>query len=283
MNDDTSNPAAFRQTADFERRFGGIARLYGRRALSGFQRSHVCVIGIGGVGSWAVEAMARSGIGALTLIDLDHISESNINRQVHALEPDFGMAKVAAMGRRIADINPQCRVTAVEEFVTPGNVCSLLDVEHVDYVLECTDQPLAKAAIAGHVRASRCPMIAIGGTGGQRDPTRIRVGDLSRTVHDPLLAKTRRLLRRHYGFPRRGLMGVRCVYSLEQARYPQPDGSVGAVRAGFAAGTLHCGGLGSATHVTASFGFVAVARVLDDLAERAVPESYRDTAESVPA
>lgn len=283
MDNDTSNPAGSRQAADLERRFGGIARLYGRRALSGFQRSHVCVIGIGGVGSWAAEALARSGIGALTLIDLDHISESNVNRQVHALEPDFGMAKVVAMNMRIAGINPQCRVTAMEELVTPDNVSSVLDIESLDYVLECTDQPLAKAAVAGYLTSGRCLMITIGGTGGQRDPTRIRVDDLSRTVHDPLLAKTRRLLRRHHGFPRRGLMGVRCVYSLEQARFPQPDGSVGALRTGPVAATLHCGGLGSAAHVTASFGFVAVARLLDDLAARAVSELHRDGAESVPA
>lgn len=260
-------------TEDLRRRFGGIARLYGEQALLSFQDSRVCVAGIGGVGSWAVEALARSGIGGIVLIDLDHVSESNVNRQIHALEPDFGMAKVASMSRRIANINPQCRVECLEDFVTPDNVRPLLDSARLDYVLDCTDRPPAKAAMIDHCVANGCRIITVGGTGGQRDPIRIRVDDLSRSVHDPLLARTRRYLRRQYGYPRTGRMGVPCVYSLEQARYPQGDGTVASGRALPVATTLNCGGLGSATHLTASFAFVAVSRVLDALAEQAASDS----------
>jgi len=269
MNRDIPSASGPFDAADPGRRFGGIARLYGERALRSFQHSRVCVVGIGGVGSWAAEALARSGIGAMVLIDMDHVSESNVNRQIHALEPDFGMAKVAAMHRRIADINPQCRVDCIEDFATTDNVSSLIETGDLDYVIDCADQPMAKAAIIDHCIRYRCPIITVGGTGGQRDPTRIRVDDLSRAVHDPLLARTRRHLRRQYGFPRSGRMNVPCVYSLEQARYPQGDGTVAATRAAPLSAALHCGGLGSATHLTASFGFAAVGRVLDRLANRA--------------
>jgi tRNA A37 threonylcarbamoyladenosine dehydratase len=269
MNRDMPSATDPFDAPDLGRRFGGIARLYGERALRLFQHSHVCVVGIGGVGSWAAEALGRSGIGVIVLIDMDHVSESNVNRQIHALEPDFGMAKVAAMHRRIADINPQCRVDCIEDFATPDNVSSLIDTGDLDYVIDCADQPMAKAAMIDHCITNRCPIITVGGTGGQSDPTRIRVDDLSRAVHDPLLARTRRHLRRQYGFPRSGRMNVPCVYSLEQARYPQGDGTVAVSRAAPVAASLHCGGLGSATHLTASFGFAAVGRVLDTLAERA--------------
>lgn len=258
-----------KSSPDRSRRFRGIARLYGEPALRAFQRASVCVVGIGGVGSWAVEALARSGVGTLVLIDLDHVSESNVNRQIHALESNFGKAKVDAMRERILEINPSCRVQCMEDFVTPDNVETLIDALQLDFVMDCTDQVLAKAAILNHCKRNRCPIVAVGGTGGQRDPTGIRVDDLSRSIHDPLLAKTRKRLRKHYGFRRTGTMGVKCVYSSEQARYPRPDGSVSPVRESPVDASLHCGGLGSATHLTASFAFTAVAQVLDRLAESA--------------
>jgi tRNA A37 threonylcarbamoyladenosine dehydratase len=259
------------------RRFRGIARLYGEPTLAAFQRARVCVAGIGGVGSWAVEALARSGVGTLTLIDLDHVSESNINRQIHAVESNFGKAKVAAMGERIGEIDPGCRVHCVEHFVTPDNVAALIDVGQLDFVVDCSDQVLSKAAMVDHCRRGGCPIITVGGTGGQSDPTRIRVDDLSRSIHDPLLAKTRRRLRQHYGFRRTGVMGVKCVYSAEQARYPTLDGGVSSVRESPVDASLYCGGLGSAMHLTASFGLTAVAWVLDRLAESAATTANKKT------
>lgn len=265
------NPSPY--AAGAPRRFSGIARLYGEAVLRAFARSRVCVVGIGGVGSWVVEALARSGVGALTLVDFDHISESNTNRQVHALEPDFGKPKVQAMRERVALINPECRVTCIEDFVTPDNVDALIDCGALDFVVDCADRALAKAALISHCRRGRCPVITIGGTGGQWDPTRIRVDDLARSIHDPLLARTRRELRKRHGFRNSETMGVQCVYSLEQSRYPQADGGVAPVRTMAVDASLHCGGLGSATHLTGSFAFAAVARVLDRLARRASAEA----------
>lgn len=267
MNIDAAaaRPAACNQ-ADLPRRFSGIARLYGEPALRAFQRARVCVVGIGGVGSWVVEALARSGIGELALVDLDHVSESNVNRQIHALEPDFGKAKILAMRGRVAQINPECRVRCIDELVMPENVAMLIDTDGLDFVVDCADRFQSKAALIDHCRRGGCPVITIGGTGGQCDPAKIRVADLSLSVHDPLLARTRRQLRRRHGFARSGPMRVPCVYSIEQARYPQADGSVAPVRTIPVDGSLHCGGLGSATHLTGSFAFAAVARVLEGLA-----------------
>jgi len=253
------------------RRFAGIARLYGRDALRAFQQARVCVVGIGGVGSWAAEALARSGMGALTLVDLDHVSESNTNRQIHALEPDFGKAKVQAMRARIGHINPDCRVACVEDFITPDNIDELLDVRDFAFVVDCADRARAKAALIGRCRHAGGAVVTVGGTGGRRDPSRIRVDDLARSEHDPLLARTRRELRRHHGFRGSGAMGVTCVYSMEQPRYPQADGSVAPLRTMAVDASLHCGGLGSATHLTGSFAFAAAAAVLEGLARRASP------------
>lgn len=275
MTSNAAAQAAACRPDDVPRRFSGVARLYGEPAWRAFQQARVCVVGIGGVGSWVVEALARSGIGELTLVDLDHISESNVNRQIHALEPDFGKAKTQAMRERIADINPGCRVHCVDEHVIPDNVAMLIDCDRFDFIVDCADRFQSKAALISHCRRSRCPIITVGGAGGQCDPTRIRVDDLSRSVHDPLLASTRRQLRRRHGFRKSGIMGVQCVYSLEQSRYPQADGSVAPVRTATVDGSLHCGGLGSATHLTGSFAFAAVARVLDRLAARAAQPAAR--------
>lgn len=269
MNSNVAARPASCAPADLKRRFSGIARLYGEPALRAFQHARVCVVGIGGVGSWVVEALARSGIGELTLIDLDHVSESNVNRQIHALEPEFGKAKVLAMRDRIAEINPRCRVRCIDEFVMPDNAAMLIDTDRLDFVVDCADRFRSKAALIDHCRRRRCPVITIGGTGGQRDPAMIRVDDLSRSVHDPLLAGTRRQLRRRHGFAKSGPMRVPCVYSIEQARYPQADGGVAPIRTSPVDGSLHCGGLGSAAHLTGSFAFAAVARVLEGLARAA--------------
>jgi tRNA A37 threonylcarbamoyladenosine dehydratase len=262
------SPQVTRTGLDPQRRFGGIRRLYGDAALHGFRQAHVCVIGIGGVGSWAAEALARSAVGRLTLIDPDHVAESNINRQLPALETTLGMAKVHVMAERIGQINPDCTVATVEELLTADNIAGLLE-PGFDYVIDCIDGFRVKAGLIAHCRRRRMALVSVGGAGGRRDPTRIRVADLSRSEHDALLSKTRRLLRSDYGFsknPKRRF-DVPCVYSLEQPVFPDGHGCVGPARpAGEAAHGLTCaGGLGSVMTVTAGFGLAAAAHVLGRL------------------
>lgn len=245
---------------DYQRRFGGIERLYGSAALGRAAAAHVTVVGIGGVGSWAVEALARSGIGRLTLIDLDHVAESNVNRQIHALESTFGAAKVAAMKDRVAAINPDCVVATIEEFVDEANVAAL--IPPCDAVIDAIDQVRAKAALIAHCRRAGIRIVTTGGAGGRLDPTRIEIIDLARTNQDALASKVRARLRKEYGFPRdaKQKFGVDCVFSPEQIRRPttacETDESFDA-----AAG-LACAGYGSSVAVTASFGFAVAARVL---------------------
>jgi tRNA A37 threonylcarbamoyladenosine dehydratase len=257
---------------DFERRFGGIARLYGESALTTFKQAHVCVIGVGGVGSWAVEGLARSAIGKITMIDLDHLSESNVNRQLHALTDTLGKSKVDALAERIAQINPYCVVTRVEEFIDPDNVATLIPVGQFDYVIDAIDNTRAKTAMVVHCRANHIPLVTIGSAGGQVDPTRIAVCDLSRTEQEPLLARVRKRLRRLHGFPRgtKNKFGIDAVYSTEPVRHPElcvtDDDANDAVNEGL--NGLNCAGYGSAVVVTASFGFVAAGLVLRKLAEQ---------------
>jgi tRNA A37 threonylcarbamoyladenosine dehydratase len=253
---------------DFERRFGGIARLYGDAALAAFRQAHICVIGVGGVGSWAVEALARSAIGRITLIDLDHLAESNVNRQIHALTDTLGQAKVTALAERIAQINPCCEVSEVEEFVTDENIATLIVPGRFDYVIDAIDNARAKTARVVHCRAHQIPLVTIGSAGGQMDPTKIAIIDLSRTEQEPLLARVRKRLRAHHGFPRgtKNKFGVDAVYSTEPLRHPElcttDDDAPGITG-------LNCAGYGSAVVVTASFGFVAAGYVLRKLAEKA--------------
>lgn len=253
---------------NYQRRFGGIRRLYGAAAFERFQNAHVCVIGIGGVGSWAVEALARSAIGKITMIDLDNIAESNVNRQIHALDGNFGKAKILAMRERIHAINPRCQVTLIEDYIEPGNLSSLIP-KAFDYVIDCIDNYRTKAALVHYCKRNKIKLITVGGAGGQIDPTCIKLADLSRTEQDALLAKVRKLLRQEYRFshnPARRF-DIPAVYSNEQLRFPTEDGDIcyekkfTETRA-----SLHCGGLGSVTCVTATFGFVAVAHVLKKLA-----------------
>lgn len=245
---------------DTERRFGGIARLYDDAAPARLAAMHVCVIGIGGVGSWAVEALARSGVGRLTLIDLDHVAESNINRQIHALDATLGQAKVLAMAERIRGINPAATVLTVEEFVTPENVADLID--GFDLVVDAIDNVRAKVAIAVHCRRLRLPLVMAGGAGGKRDPARIRVADLSVTEQDPLLSKVRATLRRDHGYPREPgrKFGIEVVYSNEPLRYPTASCDSGRGPQGLA-----CAGFGSSMAVTASVGLFMAARAIERL------------------
>jgi tRNA A37 threonylcarbamoyladenosine dehydratase len=271
-------PADFAEQVDVERRFGGIARLYGQPALERFRAAHVCVIGVGGVGSWIVEALARSAVGALTLIDLDNVAESNINRQVQALTATIGQAKIDALAERIAQINPYCKLTLVEDFITPDNLGQMIGAgaagARFDYVIDAIDSARDKAALVAYCRQHDIPLITIGGAGGQTDPTRIAVRDLSKTEQEPLLKRVRKLLRSHYGFPRgeKNKFNVDAVFSMEPLLLPADEASC-AVDAGQRGSTgggvtgINCAGFGSSVVVTASFGMVAAAHLLRKLAD----------------
>ncbi|MGN6805066.1 MAG: tRNA threonylcarbamoyladenosine dehydratase [Trinickia sp.] len=264
--------------ADRARRFGGVGRLYGAPALAAFERAHVAVIGIGGVGSWVAEALARSAIGTLTLVDLDNVAESNTNRQIHALDGNFGKPKVEAMAERIRLIDRACDVRLVEDFAEPDNFETLFG-GRLDYIVDAIDSVRTKTALIAWCVARGQPLITVGGAGGQLDPTRIRIDDLASTVQDPLLSKVRAQLRKHHGFPRgpKAKFKVSAVYSDEPLIYPEAavcdmddvaqhleasPGHAGPIG-------LNCAGFGSSVCVTASFGFAAAAHVLTALAKAA--------------
>ena len=256
----------------YQQRFSGIARLYGQDALEVFSQAHVCVIGIGGVGSWAAEALARTGIGAITLIDMDDVCVTNTNRQVPALKGNVGKAKTDVMAERIREINPECRVTCIDDFITPDNVATLID-DRFSYVIDAIDSVRPKAALLSYCRRYKIPVVTTGGAGGQIDPTRIEVADLAKTIQDPLAAKLRERLKHDFGVVKnsKGKIGIDCVFSSEPLVYPQPDGSVCASRS-TAEGPkrMDCAaGFGSATMVTASFGFVAVSHALKKMLAKA--------------
>ena len=257
--------------SDFDRRFGGIARLYGDAALARFRHAHVCVIGVGGVGSWAVEALARSAVGHITMIDLDNLAESNINRQIHALSNTLGQAKVSALAERIALINPFCQVTQIEEFIDADNLASMLPLQHFDYVIDAIDNVRAKTALIVYCRENKIPLVTVGSAGGQTDPTRIEVCDLCRTEQEPLLAKVRKRLRAVHGFPRgtKNKFGIDAVYSTEPLRFPELCATDEAAQPVSGITGLNCAGFGSAIVVTASFGLIAAGHVLKKLATAA--------------
>ncbi|HSV44340.1 MAG TPA: tRNA threonylcarbamoyladenosine dehydratase [Ramlibacter sp.] len=246
---------------DLQRRFGGLERLFGMAGAARIRHAHVAVAGIGGVGSWAAEALARSGVGALTLIDLDHVAESNINRQIHALDNTVGMAKVQAMRERIARIHPGCVVHAVEEFVEPGNWPQLLPAG-VDAVIDACDQVKAKAAMAAWALAHKALFISVGAAGGKRLAHKVDIDDIAHATHDPLLAQLRYRLRKFHGAPREGKrIGVACVFSREAVAPPDASCAVEDHD-----GSLNCHGYGSVVSVTATFGQCAAGWVLDRLA-----------------
>lgn len=248
--------------ADSERRFGGVRRLYGDVGYARIRSARIAVVGLGGVGSWAVEALARCGVGALRLIDLDHVAESNINRQVQAITGTLGQAKAQALCERVTAIHPGCRVTAVEEFATSRNWPTLLGDDPIDAVVDACDQGAAKAAMAAWALSSvHGAFVTVGAAGGKRQPERTEVGDLAEVTHDPLLATLRQRLRRA-GAARRGSIGVRCVFSREAVAAPA---GVGACASD---GSLNCHGFGSSVVVTATFGMIAAGEILRQLVER---------------
>ncbi len=252
-----------------DERFRGVERLYGAGSTARLAGTHVCVVGIGGVGSWVVEALARSGVGRLTLIDADDICVSNTNRQLHALDGHYGAPKVEVMAARARAINPRMEVDAIADFLTPSTLERLLGRGY-DLVVDACDAFRVKVEMIAWCRRRKLPLIVSGSAGGRSDPTLIRVRDLSRTEHDAMLALVRKKLREEFNFPRgpKRYFGVQAVYSLENVRYPQADGSVCGKRpesseAGF---NLDCGGgLGAVTHVTATFAFAAVGKAIEKL------------------
>ena len=247
---------------DPARRFAGIERLFGVVGSARIRQSHVAVIGVGGVGSWSAEALARSGVGSLTLIDLDHVAESNINRQVQALDSTLGQAKVQAMRERIAQINPLCEVYGVEEFVDVDNWPGILPLG-VDAVIDACDQVRAKVAMADWARRSKAVFITVGAAGGKRLAHKVDIDDVSRSTHDPLLARMRTLLRKQHGAPAAGrTMGIACVFSREPVQAVDPSCAMESD------GSLNCHGYGSMVSVTATFGQCAAGWVVDQLAQR---------------
>jgi len=251
---------------DHERRFGGIDRLYGEGARLAFHRSRVAVVGVGGVGSWAVEALARSGIGNITLIDMDHVAVSNVNRQIQALDSTLGKAKVLALEARIRDINPDCKVSAIDDFLTPENVRDLFPQGVFDAIVDSCDNALAKASLIAHARDNAIALVVCGAAGGKSNPLNLRQDDLGRTAHDALLLNVRRRLRREFGIlPRKtnkkskhGKYDVTCVFVDESPRKERSciDGK------------LSCSGYGSSVTVTASIGMAAAAWCLERIVEK---------------
>jgi tRNA A37 threonylcarbamoyladenosine dehydratase len=252
------------EQADLLRRFGGLERLYGDMGAAAIRAAHVAVVGVGGGGSWAAEALARSGVGEITLIDLDHVAESNINRQIHAVTASVGQAKVQAMRERIGTIHPHCIVHGVEEFVEPENWPQLLPAG-VHAVIDACDAMRAKEAMAAWALRTQSMLLTVGAAGGKRLAHAVEIDDLSRSTHDPLLAQLRYRLRKAHGAPREGkAIGIACVFSREAVAPPDPSCAVEGD------GSLNCHGYGSVVTVTATFGQCAAGWVLDRLA-RAAP------------
>ena len=246
---------------NYEQRFGGIGRLYTPEGLSKLRQAHVCVIGIGGVGSWAVEALARTGIGTITMIDMDDICVTNINRQIHAMTGTVAQLKTESMKERVERINPECVIEIIDDFISPENIPEYLNRGY-DYVIDAIDSVKTKAALIAYCKRNKIKLITTGGAGGQTDPRQIQIADLSRTIQDPLASKVRSLLRKEYNFsqnPKRKF-GVDCVFSTQPLIFPKMGESCEI------SATMNCAnGFGAVTMVTATFGFFAVSRVVDKL------------------
>ncbi|TXI64036.1 MAG: tRNA threonylcarbamoyladenosine dehydratase [Limnohabitans sp.] len=248
---------SFSDVMDDARRFGGLERLYGVAPAGRIRQAHVVVVGIGGVGSWAAEALARSGVRRLTLIDMDHIAESNVNRQIHALTSTLGQAKIEAMRERIAQIHPGCQVDLVDDFVSPENWPGLLPARP-DALIDACDQVKAKLAMAVWAMKEKIPFVTVGAAGGKRLAHQVDIDDLAQVTHDPLLAQLRYRLRKHHGAPRQGKrIGVRCVFSREPVMGPDASCALQGD------GTLNCHGYGSMVGVTATFGMCAATEVMN--------------------
>lgn len=288
MNIDRTATLTFDQdlmAPDLDRRFGGLARLYGAAGAERIRAAHIVVVGLGGVGSWAAEAAARSGVARLTLIDLDHITESNINRQVHALDSTLGQSKVQAMRERIAQINPGCRVDCIEEFVSTENWPNLFlpDMQFARRqlaVIDACDQVKAKTAMAAWAIQNRISLISVGAAGGKRLAHCVDIDDLSMVTHDPLLAQMRYRLRKEHGVSRSGKMGAMCVFSREPVMQPSVKDALTECVTNTEElapqqvavspqrdGSLNCHGYGSVVSVTSTFGMCAASWALNKIAD----------------
>jgi tRNA A37 threonylcarbamoyladenosine dehydratase len=252
---------------DHERRFGGLRRLYGDVGYAHIRASRFAIVGVGGVGSWCAEALARSGVAGLTLIDLDHVSESNVNRQVQAVDATIGQAKVQALRERIQGIHPGCDVTCIEEFVDVSNWPMLL-AQPVHAVIDACDQVRAKVVMAAWALGTRHALVIAGAAGGKRRAHAVQVEDLGLVTHDPLLASLRQRLRKTHGAPRSGAIGLRCVFSREAVTAPDEVCDIDGTRAAKRDGSLNCQGYGSSVAVTATFGMVAAGLALESAAAR---------------
>ena len=239
---------------DHERRFGGLERLYGDGARLVLHRSHVAVIGVGGIGSWAAEALARSGIGSLTLIDMDHVAVSNVNRQIHALDSTLGQAKVQALENRIRDINTACKVHVVDDFLSEENLAQTIPTDTYDFVIDACDDARAKAPLVAHAYRHKIPLVVCGAAGGKSDPLKLRVADIGRTTHDALMTRVKDRLRRYHNMRphRNGKFGVTCIFLDEPSKR----------NAACTTGKLSCAGYGSAVTITATMGFAAASLCL---------------------
>lgn len=256
--------------SDYEEKFGSLARVYGEPMVEMIRNLHVCVVGIGGVGSWAAESLVRTGLGKITLVDGDNITQSNINRQVHTLESTIGQSKAEAMKARLLDINPGCGIDTIEQYIDDDNARDILERGY-DCVIDAIDAFRTKAAMVYCCKRNKIPVITTGGAGGLIDPTKIQVSDLSSTWNDPLAAKVRSELRYRHGFTRnkKYSFGVPCVYSTEQQRYPDKEGKVGYAKPGVSGLSLDCSyGYGSSVIVTASFGLSAAAAAIEHIARK---------------
>jgi tRNA A37 threonylcarbamoyladenosine dehydratase len=253
-----------------DNRFDGIGRLFGRAEAERLARAHVAIIGIGGVGSWTAESLARTGVGALTLVDLDEVCVSNTNRQLHALESTVGRSKVAVMAERILSFHPGCRVEAVQAFFTEQTADDLLS-RSPDFVVDAFDSAANKALLAARCREAGVPLVLSGGSGGRQDPTRVRVTDLNKTENDALLRRVKKTLRQRYGFPRGAApWGIPAIYSEEPPVFPTADGRVcERPEEGLVPARLDCAeGYGAASFVTGTFGLFAASVVVRSLVRR---------------
>jgi tRNA A37 threonylcarbamoyladenosine dehydratase len=255
-------------TSDYQQRFSGLGRLYGAASLERLRTAHVCIIGVGGVGSWSVEALARSGVGALTLIDLDDVCITNVNRQLPALDGQVGRPKINVLADRVGLISPECRVTCHADFFTPATADALLEPGY-DYVIDATDKLANKCAIITGCKERGIPVLTSGSAGGRRDGTAVRVTDLAFSIQDELLRQVRRKLRREFDYPRdpKADFGVRCVFTPEPPLYPWANGTCSVEPEPGSSLTLDCAsGFGTATFITGAFGFAAAGEVVRHLA-----------------
>lgn len=261
--------------SEYDSRFAGIQRLYGVENAARIKNFHICVIGIGGVGSWVAEALVRSGVGEITLIDNDDIAESNMNRQIHTLSSTIGQQKVQAMAERLLQINPDLKCHLVDDYITVKTYESFLSRGY-DYVVDAIDSIKFKSLMISFCKRNKIPIIMIGGAGGLTDPGKIMISDLSKTYNDALAAKVRSQLRQEYGFTKntKRRFGVECVFSPQQQMYPKPDGTVSHEKPGIHGVSLDCRfGYGASACVTATFGFVAASRVIEKLLTKSISKS----------